>query len=68
MPYAATWMDMEDVMLKRNKSDRVRQILYDITYILDSKKYKKQMNITKKKHTHRYSEQTRGYKLREREG
>ena len=49
-------------------SDRVRQILYDITYILDFKKYKKQMNITKKKQTHRYSEQTRAYQWREKEG
>ena len=41
---------------KCNKSDRERQILYDITYA-ESKKYNKLVNITKKKQTHRYREQ-----------
>ena len=30
MPFAATWMDLEIIIL--SKSDRDRQILYDITY------------------------------------
>ena len=34
-----------------------RQVLYDITYV-ESKKYNKLVNITKKKQTHRYREQT----------
>ena len=34
------------------KSDIERQILYDITYV-ESKKYSKLVNITKKKQTHR---------------
>ena len=33
---------------KWNKSDRERQILYDITYV-ESKKYSKLVNITKKR-------------------
>ena len=37
---------------KRNKSDRERQILYDLTYV-ESRKYNKQVNITKMKQTHR---------------
>ena len=32
MPFAATWMDLEGVMLS-GMSDRERQILYDITYM-----------------------------------
>jgi len=49
-------------------SDRVRQILYDTHIFWTLKNTKKQMNITKKRQTHRYSEQTRGYQWREREG
>ena len=43
---------------KWNKSDRERQILYDITYMWNLKKYNKLMNITKQKQTHRYRGQT----------
>ena len=39
-----------------NKSDRERQILHVITYMQDLKN--KLVNITKKKQTHRYREQT----------
>ena len=53
---------------KWNKSDRERQILYDITYMWNLKnttkkeivKYNKLMNITKKQQTHRHKEQTGG--------
>ena len=31
--------------------------------LYESKKYNKLVNITKKKHTHRYREQTTGYQL-----
>ena len=43
---ATTWMDLEGID-KWNKSDRERQILYDINYV-ESKKYNKLVNITKK--------------------
>ena len=46
---------------KWSKSDRERQILYDITYMWNPKKYNKLVNITKMKQTHRYREQTSGY-------
>ena len=45
---------------KWNKSDRERQILYDITYV-ESKKHNKLVNITKKKWTHSYRGWTHGY-------
>ena len=35
MPFAATWMDLEIIIL--SKSDRERQISYDITYISNLK-------------------------------
>ena len=33
MPFAATWMELETLILIRSKSERERQIPYDITYI-----------------------------------
>ena len=33
LPFAATWMDLENIIL--SKSDRERQILFDITYMLN---------------------------------
>ena len=34
LPFAATWMNLENIILSLSKSDRERQILYDI--ILDA--------------------------------
>ena len=33
MPFAATWMKLETLILSEVKSERERQIPYDITYI-----------------------------------
>ena len=41
---------------KWNKPDRERQILYNMTYMWNLKKFSKLMNRTKKKLTHRYRE------------
>ena len=38
MPFATTWMDLEIIMLSEVKSDRERQILYDIAYMWNLKK------------------------------
>ena len=37
MPFAAIWMDVEISILKQNKSERERQIPYDITYVWNIK-------------------------------
>ena len=37
MPFAATWMDLEIIRLSEVKSDRERQIPYDITYMWNLK-------------------------------
>ena len=42
MPFAATWMDFEIVIhTEWSKSDRKRQISYDITYMWNLKKWYK---------------------------
>ena len=48
MPFAATWMDLEIIIL--SKSGREREISYDITYMLNLKSKMIQMNLfTKQK-------------------
>ena len=44
MPFAATWMDLEIVILSEVKSDTERQISYDTTYMWNIKK-RVQMNL-----------------------
>ena len=44
MPFAATWMDPDIVILSEVKSDRERQIPYDIAYMWNLKKMI-QMNL-----------------------
>ena len=39
LPFAAVWMDLENIMLSEISQ---RQILYDITYMRNQKKYKKE--------------------------
>ena len=51
LPLAVTWMDLEGIMLSEVKSDRERQILYDVTYTWTLKKIKKLVNILERKHT-----------------
>ena len=52
-------MYLEDIMLSE-MSDRERQIVWYHLYV-ESKKYSKLVNMTKKKQTHRYTEQTSSY-------
>ena len=53
MPFAATWMDLENVIL--STSGREGEMSYDIPYMWNLKKKKMvQMNLlTKQKDTHR---------------
>ena len=45
--FAVTWMDLEIIILSEVKSDRERQLSYDITYMWDLKKMI-QMNLFRK--------------------
>ena len=47
VPFAATWMDLEGITLSEI-SQTERQILYDVTYVQNLKKYNKVVNITKR--------------------
>ena len=47
-------------MLKWNKQNIERQILHDITSIIELEKYNKVVNITKNKQNDRYREQASG--------
>jgi len=53
-------VDLERIILSEINQTK-KEILYDIAYIWNLKKAKP-MNIAKKKQTHRYREQTSGYK------
>ena len=57
MPLAATWVDLEIIILSEVSQ---RQISHDITYMQDLKMI--QMNLyTKQKQSHRCRKQTYGY-------
>ena len=59
MPFAATWMDLEIIILSEG-SQTERQIPYDIKYV-DSKKVIQMNSLIKRKQTHRHGKQTYGY-------
>ena len=59
MPFAATWMNLEIIILSVHESGKERQI-HDITYMWNLKMI--QMNLfTAQKQTHRFRKQTYGY-------
>ena len=61
LSFAILSIDLEVISLKRNKSDRERQIPYDFTHmwIMKQNKINKQQNKTKA--THKSTEQIGGY-------
>ena len=63
LPFPATWMNLEGIML-RERSQRTKSIVWYHLYV-ESKKYNKLINVTKKKQIHRYREQTSGCQWRE---
>ena len=61
LPFAVTWMDLEGIMLSEIRQKKTNTVWYHLR--VESKKYNTLVNITKKKQTHRYREQTSGYQL-----
>ena len=49
--FAATWIDLEDIMLSEISQRKI--ILYNVTYMWNLKKYSKLVNKAKKKQTNR---------------
>ena len=60
------WMDLEGIMPSKISLIKTNIVWYHLH--VESKKYNKLMNLTKKKQTHKYREQTSGYQRGERRG
>ena len=58
--FTTIWMDLEGIILSEI-SQTEKDKYYDVPFMWNPKKYNKLVNITKKKQTHRYKEQTSGY-------
>ena len=54
MPFAATWIDQEMIILSR--LNQTREMSYDIIYMWNLKKMIQMNLFTKQKQTHRYGE------------
>ena len=52
-------MDVESIMLSKVRQKRINTVSFH--FFVESKKYNKLVNITKKKQTQRYRKQTSGY-------
>lgn len=61
LPFAVTQVDLEGIMLSEIKSDRGRQVLYDITPGWNPKTDNQVVCVTKRKQIQRYREQRRAY-------
>ena len=59
LPFATIWMDLEGIML--SEISQTEKDKYCMMLHVESKKYNKLVNITWKKQTHRYREQTGDY-------
>ena len=63
MPFATTWMDLEDIM---RKSDGERQILYIITCLWNLKTFSKKNEYNKTETDSKVQRKTIGYQWAER--
>ena len=68
LPFAATWMDLEGILLSEVKSEKDKYYIILLICRSKKKKYNKLMNKTKNKQTYRYREQNNGYQRGGRRG
>ena len=61
MPFAATCMQLEIIILSEVSQTEKRQISYDITYVWNLKKMIQMNLFTKQKQTHRLRKQSYSY-------
>ena len=62
MPLAATWMDLEIIILTKVSQTKERQVSYGIAYMWNLKKKMTQTNLfIKQKQTYRLRERNYGY-------
>ena len=66
LPFATTWMALEVFMLSEIRQRKINTLWYH-SYV-EYKKYNKLVNVTKKKQTDRYREQSGGYQWGEGSG
>ena len=59
LPFAATWMDLKSIMLSEISQRKKSTVCNHLC--VESKKYNKLVNRTKKQQTHRYREQASGF-------
>ena len=59
LPFAATWMDLEGIMLSEISQRKTNTVWYNL--YVESKKYNKLVNVVKQRQNHRYRQQTSGY-------
>ena len=59
-------MDVESIMLSKVRQKRINTVSFH--FFVESKKYNKLVNITKKKQTHRYRGQISGHQWVEERG
>ena len=58
LPFAVMYLVLENSIFRELTQ---RSIWYVISYMCNIRKYKKKMNISEQKHSHRYRDQTGGY-------
>ena len=66
LPFAMTWMDLESIMLIEISQIETNTVSYKLH--VESKKYRRLMNMTKEKHIYSHREQSSGYRWDEGRG
>ena len=66
MPFATTWMDLEDIVLREISQRKIHTLCYHL--YVESKNQNKLKNTREQKQTHRHREQMSGHQRGARRG